>query len=272
MPKISLASRYLQAWNSHDPSRILDFFYKDATYVDSGLNRQVSGHKLGYHFEKIINLCPDVEFELLDGGITGSGRSAIQWRARGKDLSKLCPQLDVSHLETLCGLDYIVHHQGQLLSTHVYFDLTPQLTPNSSYSDQYINNAPQQVAKRYSKTGLAEQDLTAHQQRLNQLMLEHKLYLNNDLTLAQLATAVGLSSNHLSQVINSQFNLSFYDFLNYYRIEHAKTRLTQAANKADFSTLDIAFDSGFGSISAFYRAFQLHVKMSPTQYRKRYSR
>ncbi|WP_261841171.1 helix-turn-helix domain-containing protein [Aliamphritea ceti] len=260
MPKTSLANRYLQAWNSHDPDRVLSFFNKDATYVDSGLLQQVQGQMVGDYVEKIILLCPDVSFELLDGGITGNGRAAIQWRATGKELNRLCPQIDAGSIDTICGLDYIVHDHGQLLSTHVYFDLSPFL--------QTTHVSAIAARKHYQKSGLSEQELRSYQQQLNQLMQHQQLYLNNNLTLAELADELNLSSNHLSQVINSQFGFSYYELLNHYRIEKAKQLLQETDPQT--STLDIAFNSGFGSVSAFYRAFQQHVKMTPVQYRKRY--
>ncbi|MGB1237920.1 MAG: helix-turn-helix domain-containing protein [Pseudomonadales bacterium] len=264
MPKTSLADRYLQAWNSHDPAKILDFFYKDATYVDSGLNSQVSGRKVGNHVERIIRLCPDIEFELLDGGLTGNGRAAIQWRACGKNLGRLCPQLELGERDTLRGLDYIVHRNGQVLSTHVYFDLAPELEHPPTHHDL------KHSGKHYRKSGLNDTDVAYYSAQLDQLMQQQQLYLSHDLTLGELAAQLNISSNHLSQVINQKFSLSFYDLLNHYRIEHAKMLLSNPDNHRQ-STLELALDAGFGSVSTFYRAFGQQVKMSPSQYRKRLS-
>lgn len=259
MPKASLANRYLDAWNSHDPDKVLSFFNKDATYTDSGLNEQVAGNHVGHYIEKIITLCPDVEFELLDGGITGSGRAAVQWRARGNRLQRLCPHLQVGEINSVCGLDYIVHDHGRLLSTHVYFDLLP------------VSSQQQQpVTRQYQKSGLNDEEMQTYQQQLMQMMQSQQLYLQNDLTLVELAAAMGISTNHLSQVINGQFGYNFYELLNHFRIERAKELLHSIPAQEKVSTLDIAFESGFGSVSAFYRAFQQQLHMTPVQYRKRY--
>lgn len=261
MPKTSLAYRYLDAWNSHDPDKVLSFFNKNAIYTDSGLNQQVTGNNVGHYIEKIITLCPDVEFELLDGGITGSGRAAVQWRARGSRLQQLCPHLPVGDVDSVCGLDYIVHDHGRLLSSHVYFDLLP-------FTDQLQQQQP--VARQYQKSGLSEDEMQTYQQQLMQMMQSQQLYLQNDLTLAELASAIGISTNHLSQVINGQFGYNFYELLNHFRIERAKELLHKIPPQDKVSTLDIAFESGFGSVSAFYRAFHQQLHMTPVQYRKRY--
>lgn len=260
MPKTSLAHRYIEAWNSHDPDKVLSFFKRNATYTDSGRHRQVQGSKVGHYVEKIITLCPDINFELLDGGITGSGRAALQWQAKGSDLRQLCPQLQLDHIESICGLDYITHEQGRLISCHVYIDLLPFTQPTTS--------KPSTRPREYQKSGLSPDDLQSYQQQLTTLMQQQNLYLQHDLTLAELANKMELSTNHLSQVINGAFGASFYEFLNNFRIEKAKSLLQIIPAQDKVSTLDIAFESGFGSVSAFYRAFQQQVGMTPVQYRK----
>ena len=267
MPRSSFAKRYLDAWNSHDPEQVLSFFSGHVTYTDSGLNEQVYGEDVGGYVEKIIALCPDIYFELLDGGAVGEGRAAIQWRAHGEDLASLCPSILTPHIATsgqqkitsLCGLDYVKLDRGRVLSTHVYFDLQEFIEPvKDQDAGAFVGH------RQYAKSGLSEQELAVSRQRLQALMQEQQLYLQADLTLAQVAVALDLSTNHLSQVINSQFGLNFNQLLNHFRVEQARYMLAHE----NTSTLDIAFACGFGSVSAFYRAFQQQVGMSPAQYRK----
>ena len=94
-----------------------------------------------------------------------------------------------------------------------------------------------------------------------------KPYLQGDLVLPQLAQQLGISANYLSQVINEQLKVNFYDFINGYRVEDAK-RLMKNAGQKNINILKIAFDSGFNSKSAFYTAFKKVTSMTPTQYRK----
>ncbi len=97
-------------------------------------------------------------------------------------------------------------------------------------------------------------------------MNEHQLFLQSGLTLPRLAETVGCSVNHVSQVINAGFGVSFFDFINAYRIEHAKKLLDNLDERG--AVLNIAFSVGFNSNSAFYAAFKKHVGMTPTQYRR----
>lgn len=262
MPRSSFAKRYLDAWNSHDPEQVLSFFSGHVTYTDSGMSEQVYGNEVRIHVEKILELCPDIYFELLDGSAMGDGRAVIQWRAHGADLSALCPSILAAEgvkITTLCGLDYVKLERGRVVSTHVYFDLQEFIDPVVDQHGQSLSGH-----KQYAKSGLTEEELEQYRQALQDLMQAQQLYLQHDISLAQVAELLGLSNNHLSQVINSQFGLNFNQLLNYYRVEKARNMLT--ADKT--STLDIAFACGFGSVSAFYRAFQQQVGMSPAQYRK----
>ena len=82
----------------------------------------------------------------------------------------------------------------------------------------------------------------------------------------ELAATLKVSSNHLSQAINEQSSLNFYDFVNGYRIEAAKQQLTERDPKR-YTILGLALDSGFNSKSAFYKGFKKHTGMTPTAFR-----
>jgi AraC-like DNA-binding protein len=98
-------------------------------------------------------------------------------------------------------------------------------------------------------------------------MQSQQAYLRPDLTLPKLSAAVNCSVNHLSQVINSGFGISFFDYLNRYRIEHARELLTRLDGQSN-AILNIAFTVGFNSNSAFYAAFKKYVGQTPAEYRR----
>jgi AraC-like DNA-binding protein len=98
------------------------------------------------------------------------------------------------------------------------------------------------------------------------MILQHT-YLNSDLTLPKLANLMHCSLNHLSQVINAGFGMSFFDYLNHHRIEAAKKLLSQHDSPRG-AILSIAFEVGFNSNSAFYAAFKKMCGQTPAQYRR----
>jgi AraC-like DNA-binding protein len=101
-------------------------------------------------------------------------------------------------------------------------------------------------------------------------MQSQQIFLRSDLTLPKLAEELGCSGNHLSQVLNSEFGASFFEYLNQYRIDYAR-ELLSGSDSQGRSILDVAFTVGFNSNSAFYTAFKKRTGMTPAQYRQRAS-
>jgi len=122
------------------------------------------------------------------------------------------------------------------------------------------------VQTKYSGSRLSDLEAKQLAEQLKKHIESSKTYLNPDLTLSQLATETNMSSHLLSQVINEQFNLNFFDFVNQYRVEEFKKRLGDP-NYIHFSILGIAFDCGFNSKSAFNRVFKKITGLTPSQYK-----
>lgn len=122
-------------------------------------------------------------------------------------------------------------------------------------------------AKKYSNSGLNEEELKQIIMNLQVKMNTTKLYLDPQLTIDDLAGSLGCSRHHLSQAINEQLDQSFYDCVNYYRVEEAKLLLAEP-DKASYKIASIAYDAGFNSISTFNDVFKKIAGLTPSQFRK----
>ena len=120
---------------------------------------------------------------------------------------------------------------------------------------------------KYSKSGLSKALGNDLKNNLNTVIQEQKPYLNSDLRLNELANMINASRNHTSQIINEYYNLSFFDFINKYRIEEAKNLLANQKNN-NLTITEIAFESGFNNRASFYKAFKKFTNQSPTIYLK----
>jgi AraC-like DNA-binding protein len=94
-----------------------------------------------------------------------------------------------------------------------------------------------------------------------------KPYLDNDLRLSSLADTLGISTHHLSQVINEQLGKSFSDFINEYRIKEAQNMLADPGHENTY-IINIAYDCGFNNKTSFNKAFKQFTGMAPSSYRK----
>ena len=82
-----------------------------------------------------------------------------------------------------------------------------------------------------------------------------------------LAGKISISPRYLSDLINRSFNQNFFDFINTYRIEEAKKMLTHDTGGRR-TVLEVLYDSGFNSKSAFNNAFKKYTGITPTEYRR----
>lgn len=118
---------------------------------------------------------------------------------------------------------------------------------------------------KYSNSGLRHDTSLYYVEKLNQLMREENFYLDSDLSLRKLATQLGLHPHHLSQILNDNFKINFYDFVNQLRVDHAKKLLLGQPNLA---IIDVALASGYNNKNSFYNSFKRFVATTPSEFRK----
>jgi AraC-like DNA-binding protein len=120
---------------------------------------------------------------------------------------------------------------------------------------------------KYKKTGLSPALSLEMKGKLLDIMQREKPYLNNELRLDDISRLMNLSRNHTSQIINEHFNLSFFDFVNRYRIVDAKNLLMNN-EKNGLTITQIAYDVGFNNRASFYKAFKKFTDYNPSEYVK----
>lgn len=101
--------------------------------------------------------------------------------------------------------------------------------------------------------------------RLQQFMEREKPYLDPDLKLGILAETLEMPKHELSKVINHGFEQNFFDFINSYRIQEFII-LQKDERYAHLNFLELAYESGFNSKSAFNRAFRKETGQSPSTF------
>ena len=100
-------------------------------------------------------------------------------------------------------------------------------------------------------------------ERICRLMEEERMYLNRDLRVTDVAERLGTHRNIVSNCINSQKGCSFNQFVNGYRLEHAKRLMLEQPDKKNAL---LAEESGFANETTFYRAFKTAFGLSPREW------
>jgi AraC-like DNA-binding protein len=116
------------------------------------------------------------------------------------------------------------------------------------------------------KLRLKPEQTHALAQRIEQLFERERPYLDPELALTVLAERLDIPPHQLSQVLGEHFSKSFYDFVNEYRVQELKRRLSDPAHASD-KILRVARECGFTTQAALNASFRKHVGMTPSAYR-----
>ena len=142
----------------------------------------------------------------------------------------------------------------------------PEIFRGLSKTDDDSKNTQQQSEQangKYQSSNLNPEDYKSITATLTQLFEQQHIYLNRFLDLRTLADEAKMSPHQLSQFLNEQLNVSFYDYVNQYRINAAKSLLI----KTDKAILDIALEVGFNNKATFNKSFKKYNHTTPSQYR-----
>lgn len=105
-------------------------------------------------------------------------------------------------------------------------------------------------------------------QRLQQAMSTDQLWRRESLSVADLASHLGLAEYRLRRLINGALGQrNFNAYLNQFRIQAACSQLADPARRR-LPVLSIALDVGFASITPFNRAFKAQLGLTPSEYRR----
>lgn len=123
--------------------------------------------------------------------------------------------------------------------------------------------------EKYKGSNLDKERTKEILRKLDICMEAEKPYLNEELSIRELAQMLEISSKNLSRVINEQKGMNFFDFINQYRIEEA-CELLQNRSRSELRINEIMYQVGFRSKSTFNQVFKHKMGMTPNAYRSRH--
>jgi steroid delta-isomerase-like uncharacterized protein len=120
--------RWLAAWNSHQPERILELLNEDIEYYDPGWPRTMHGHGEVREFVDLVwRAFPDLRFEVTAGPFLhpSEPRAAFYWDGHAThtgpiDPPGLAPSGRKVHMH---GGDFHLYRDGKLSSLQIVFDM-----------------------------------------------------------------------------------------------------------------------------------------------------
>ena len=227
---------YFDAWNDSDAKGVADHLAADGIYCDVPENVQRSHDELVASLSDFFSKYHH-RYELIGEILRSDNTIAFQYATHLCD-NKAGNESAVAYR----GSEFMTVNGDAAMTITDYYEM-----PGLPASELVAISSRESAEHKYAKSGLNTEQLQEYKERLARIMKSQQAYLRSDLTLPKLAEEVRCSVNHLSQVINSGFGMSFFDYLNKHRIEHAR-ELLKGLDKHSGVILNIAFTVGFNSI------------------------
>ena len=115
-----------------------------------------------------------------------------------------------------------------------------------------------------------EDDTTSElRQRIELLMKQKRLFLRPNLKIVDLVQLLNTNRNYIYIAINRGMGISFSEYVNRMRVEHAATLISR---QPTIPLTEIAEQSGFSSSTSFYRNFKHYMGMGPKEYQGKQKR
>ena len=119
--------------------------------------------------------------------------------------------------------------------------------------------------EKYKKSSLTPNFSEELKEKLLFLMETERIYRKSTINLDYLAEKLDTTRHNASQVINENFNVSFFELINRYRIEETIEILKNDTEKS-MNIIEVAYEVGFNNKVSFNKSFKKHLSQTPSEY------
>ena len=149
----------------------------------------------------------------------------------------------------------------------IYFCYRIWMLKKRMTNERMILSTVQERSKD-KKTALPEVKVSGILDNLLSYLEHEKPYLNPKLSIGDVASSLNCTETELSQLLNNHMNVNFANFINVYRVNEIKSRLSQE-NLSKYTLKALSEQCGFSSKATFYRVFKNVTGMTPLEYCKK---
>ena len=122
--------------------------------------------------------------------------------------------------------------------------------------------------EKYKTSSLTPSASSGLQQKLEVLMTHNLMFKESGLRIQDLADELQISKHAISQVINENYGMGFYEYINQHRLDHALSLMQIQDNPYQVS--EIAYLSGFNNKVSFYKLFKAKLGITPIAYMEQF--
>ncbi|MCX2680260.1 helix-turn-helix domain-containing protein [Galbibacter sp. EGI 63066] len=193
----------------------------------------------------------------------------VSWFTLIRSNSKTTLKKSKWYRNILIGVTLIwIYYLGNFLNLKLHYIWGPIFYSFLIYAFTYLFlNRDNFNIEKYENSGLDTENSIALFKKIKKLFENENLFLDPTISLNTLSEKLSKSSKEVSQSINQNAQQNFREFVNKHRIERAKALLVDLESK-DEKMATVAYDSGFGTVTAFNIAFKKITGLTPSAYQK----
>jgi len=268
-------------FNKEPPPVMIENMYVDGRTISTHINEEVLYVKkeIRFNFTALSFISPhNIRFRYKLDGFDSDWKEIQPGEKRNISYHKL-KSGKYTFRVTACNSDGVWNPEGDRINitvkapftNSIYFHLLISLFVVTASIFLFLVITRRIVifpVKKYKKSTLSMEKKEEYIKKVIFAMEKEHIYRDEDVSLSKLSNVLSIPPYHLSQVINEKLKKNFNDLVNSYRIEDAKEKLKDISNN-NLTILEIAFDVGFNSKTAFNRAFKKQTGMTPSQFRNK---
>ncbi|WNC71981.1 helix-turn-helix domain-containing protein [Thalassotalea psychrophila] len=240
-------NNYFQAWNNADAKAVAAFFSEDAVYIDTAQNKEYRGKEIEQYIARTVaGTAQKIEFSIVQQPVINGDVVFLQSSLKIKSAQ------ESQHLESA---ELIKFSHGKISMLQTYYNLDQDIT------------APALEKDKYAKSGLDQAQTKVIKTKLEAIMAQQEPFRDSSLKLQDLTEMLDIRRNHLSQILNNEYQMKFFDFINHYRLQ-AFLKSLHNCDSSEVNITELAYEAGFSSSSVFYKIFKRYQEISPSQYLK----
>ncbi len=174
----------------------------------------------------------------------------------------------VSVTGLVIGLTFIIIMVWLYTQKHKAYKLLVKL--NVELADKKsIRLEPHKIKEeKYLKSSLTEDIRSELHEKIIEYIEKEKPYLNANFSIDDIAEALDTNKKYISRIINQDFGTNFNNFINKYRVNHARIMILDTESKK-LSLQGIAELSGFNTRATFISAFKKFAGVTPSYFIKK---
>lgn len=171
------------------------------------------------------------------------------------DLSRFMPEDDLVAVRNTL-LDAAVEY----LSGKTYFELTC-LSQMAAVLHRFFTFLPKELISSSEAV-----KRTRNEQRMSRISAYLEENFQMPVRLSDLAEQEGVSATHLSHFIAEHFGMTFQDYLNHIRFEHA----VRIIGNPSLTLTEVSAESGFSELKYMTRMFEKQLGVKPARFREHF--